>query len=268
MAICVAHNTSVDRKAEIADDVQVGPFCVIGPHVHIGSGTRLENNVTLMGNVEIGRNNHIYPNVVIGGAPQDISYKGGATRVLIGDSNILREGVTVNSGSDKEEGITVVGNHNFLMAASHVAHDCYLEDHIIMANGALLGGHVHIQSHASISGGAGVHQFASIGSYSFVNGLSRVLHDVPPFMLVEGTPARPRCINIVALKRKNFSSQVINCLAESHRLIYRAKVGLEHAREILRGNNQLVPEVLQLLKFVQAQQEGRHGRNRECRRAA
>lgn len=268
MAIRVAHNTSIDRKAEIADDVQIGPFCVIGPHVHIGTGTRLENNVTLMGHVEIGRNNHIYPNVVIGGAPQDVSYKGGATRVLIGDSNILREGVTVNCGSDKEEGITVVGNHNFLMATSHVAHDCYLEDHIIMANGALLGGHVHIQSHASISGGAGVHQFASIGSYSFVNGLSRVLHDVPPFMLVEGTPARPRCINIVALKRKKFSSQVINCLAESHRLIYRAKVGLEHACEILRSNNQLVPEVLQLLNFVQAQQEGRHGRNRECRRAA
>ena len=154
------------------------------------------------------------------------------------------------------------------MACCHVAHDCRLADRIIMANGVLLGGHVHVDSDATLSGGIGVHHFASIGAYSFISGLSRVLHDVPPYMLVEGSPARPRCVNLVALKRNDFSSESIKALGEAHRLIYRAKVGLDHAREILRGNDQLVPHVNQLLNFIQSQQEGRHGRARERRRAA
>jgi UDP-N-acetylglucosamine acyltransferase len=138
----------------------------------------------------------------------------------------------------------------------------------VIANGTLLGGHVHIEDHASLSGAVGVHHFASIGSYAFVSGLARVLHDVPPFMLVEGHPARPRCINVVALKRNEFSPDVVNSLAEAHRLLYRAKVGLDHAREILRGNDQLAPQVNELLSFIQMQQEGKHGRARERRRAA
>jgi UDP-N-acetylglucosamine acyltransferase len=154
------------------------------------------------------------------------------------------------------------------MACSHVAHDCRLGNHIVIANGTLLGGHVHVHDHASLSGGVAVHHFASIGSFSFVSGLSRVLHDVPPFMLVEGHPARPRCINVVALKRNDFSPEMIGCLAEAHRLIYRAKVGLDHAREILRGNDQLLPQVNELLSFIQAQQDGKHGRARERRRIA
>ena len=154
------------------------------------------------------------------------------------------------------------------MACCHVAHDCRIGNHVTIANAALLGGHVRIDDHASLSGGVGVHHFTTIGGYSFVGGVSRVLLDVPPYMLVEGMPARPRCINIVALKRNNFSPEAIKALAESHRLIYRAKVGLDHAREILRGNGMLVPQVNQLLSFVQNQQEGRHGRGRERRRAA
>ena len=133
--------------------------------------------------------------------------------------------MTINRGSEKEDGITRIGDKNFLMACCHVAHDCKLGDHIIMANGSLLGGHVHVDDYASLSGAVAVHHFTTIGSYSFVGGLSRVLHDVPPFMLCEGAPARPRCINIVALKRHEFSAHVIDCLAEAHRLIYRAKVG-------------------------------------------
>jgi UDP-N-acetylglucosamine acyltransferase len=127
---------------------------------------------------------------------------------------------------------------------------------------------VHIDDYASLSGAVAVHHFTTIGSYSFIGGLSRVLHDVPPFMLCEGAPARPRCINIVALKRHEFSAHVIDSLAEAHRLIYRAKVGVDPAREILRGNSQLVPQVNELLAFVEGQQDGRHGRTRESRRAA
>jgi len=268
MATYVAENVSIDPGAEIDDSVEIGPFCVIGPQVQLGRGTRLENNVTLMGRVTIGRHNHIYPGAVIGAEPQDVSYTGTDTRVLIGDHNIIREGVTINRGSEKEDGVTVIGDHNFLMAFSHVAHDCRLGNHIVITNASLLGGHVHVHDHAGLSGAVAVHHYTTIGSYSFVAGVSAVRHDVPPYMLAEGYPARPRCINVVALKRNNFSPEVIDCLAEAHRLIYRAKVGLDHAREILRANDRLVPQVNHLLSFIQTQQEGRHGRGRESRRAA
>jgi UDP-N-acetylglucosamine acyltransferase len=268
MAGFIAENVSIHPRAEIEADVEIGPFSVVGPDVRIGRGTRLENNVTIMGRVTIGQHNHIYPGCVIGGEPQDVSYRGSDTQVIIGDHNLIRENVTINRGTEKEDGITAIGSHNFLMACSHVAHDCKLGDHIMIANGTLLGGHVHIHDHASLSGAVAVHHYASLGSYSFVGGLSRVLHDVPPFMLVEGHPARPRCINVVALKRNDFSPEVVNCLAEAYRLLYRAKVGLDHAREILRGNEQLLPQVNQLLSFVQHQQDGKHGRGRDRRRAA
>ena len=268
MSTRIADHVSIDPRAQIDDDVEIGPFCVIGPEVQIAAGTKLENNVTLMGHVTIGRRNHIYPNVVIGGEPQDISYRGADTQVVIGDDNIIRECVTINRATEKEEGVTRVGNGNFLMACCHIAHDCQLGDHIIIANATLLGGHVHIHDHASLSGAVAVHHFATIGGYCFVAGVSAVRHDVPPYMLVEGYPARPRCINAVGLKRNNFSAQVIQALAEAHRLLYRAKVGLDNAWEILRANGQLVPQVNHLLSFVQGQHEGQHGRGREHRRAA
>ena len=184
MSMRIADHVSIDPRAEIADDVEIGPFCVVGPHVRIGRGTRLENNVTLMGRVTLGRDNHLFPGVVIGGHPQDISYRGTDTQVIIGDSNMIRESVTINRASEKEDGITSIGSHNFLMACSHVAHDCRLGDHILIANATLLGGHVRIHDHASLSGGVAVHHYATIGSYSFTAGISRVLHDVPPYMLV------------------------------------------------------------------------------------
>jgi UDP-N-acetylglucosamine acyltransferase len=264
----VAEHAVIDSRAEIDLDVEIGPFCVIGPHARIGRGCRLENNVTIMGHVTLGEHNHLYPGVVLGGEPQDLSYRGSETRVVIGDHNTFRESVTVNRATEKEEGVTSVGSHNYFMACTHVAHDCRLGSHIIIANGSMLGGHVHIQDHAALSGGVAVHHYTTVGGYSFVSGLSRVLHDVPPFMLVEGHPTRPRCINVVALKRNNFSPESIRCLAEAHRLLYRARVGLDHAREILRSNGNLLPQVNELLSFIQMQQEGQHGRGRERRRAA
>lgn len=264
----IADSAVIDPRAQIADDAVIGPYCVIGPDAIIGHGTRLENHVTLMGRVTLGSHNHIFPNVVIGGEPQDLSYQGEDTQVIVGDHNIIREGVTINRGTTKEDGITSIGDHCYFMACGHVAHDCKLGDRIVMANGTLLGGHVHVHSDATLSGCIGVHHFTTIGSYSFIGGLSRVLHDVPPYMLCEGIPSRPRCINVVALKRNNFPPEVIESLAEAHRLLYRAKVGLDHAREILRSNGQLVPAVNHLLTFIQNQQEGRHGRGRERRRAA
>jgi UDP-N-acetylglucosamine acyltransferase len=268
MAISIAANAWVDPRAEIDEEVVIGPFCMVGAGVRIGRGTRLMNHVTLMGNVSLGADNIIFPNVVIGAEPQDISYQGSDTRVEIGDCNTLREGVTVNRASEKEDGVTRIGSHNFLMGNCHVAHDCKLGDHILIANASLLAGHVHIHDHAAISGGCAVHQFVTIGGYSFMGALSRALHDVPPFMLVEGIPARPRCINIVALKRNDFSPERVEPIAAAHRLLYRSKVGLNHAREILRANNQLTPDVEHLLTFIEGQQVGKHGRGREVRRAA
>lgn len=268
MATRIADNVSIHPTAEIDEDVEIGPFSVIGPYVRIGRGTRVENNVTLLQRVTLGQHNHVFPNAVLGGAPQDVSFHGTDTEVVLGDHNIVRECVTINRGSEKEDGVTLIGNHNFLMACSHIAHDCKLGDHIIVTNGVLLGGHVHVHDHVVLSGGVAVHHYATVGSYAFVAGLSAVRHDVPPYMLAEGYPARPRCINVVSLKRNNFSPEVIECLAAAHKLLYRAKVGLDHAREILRNNGQLLPHVNHLLGFVQSQQEGRHGRGRERRRAA
>ncbi|MEX2558686.1 MAG: acyl-ACP--UDP-N-acetylglucosamine O-acyltransferase, partial [Pirellulales bacterium] len=191
MASYVGEHAAIDSRAEIDADVEIGPYCVIGPHVRIGRGTRLENGVTITGHVTIGQENHFYPGVVVGGEPQDLSYQGSDTQVVIGDHNTFREGVTVNRATEKEDGVTRVGSHNYLMACSHVAHDCRLGNHIIIANGSLLGGHVHVHDHASLSGGVVVHHYATIGSYSFVAGLSRVLHDAPPSCWSTGTRRGP-----------------------------------------------------------------------------
>ena len=234
----------------------------------VGRGTVLANHVTTMGHVTIGERNRIFPNCVIGGEPQDVSYQGSATRVEIGHENLIREGVTINRASEKEDGLTSIGSGNFLMACCHVAHDCRVGDHVTIANGTLLGGHVRVHSRAALSGAVAVHHWVTIGAWAFVAGLSRVLHDVPPFMLCEGAPARPRCINVVALKRGGFDARAIEAVSEAHRLLFRAKVGLEKAREILRAEAELSPEMEELFGFLALQQEGRHGRSRERRRAA
>lgn len=268
MPTLIASNAFIDPRAEIGPDVQIGPFCVVGPHAQIGAGTRLVNNVTLLGHVRIGCHNQIYPGAVIGAEPQDISYHGSPTRVEIGDHNTIRECVTINRGSEKEEGVTRIGSHNFLMASAHVAHDCQVGNHVLIANGSMLGGHVHVHDHASLSGLVAIHHYTTIGGYSFIGGMSGVSQDVPPYMLLEGVRCRPRCVNMVALRRKGFSPAAIAALVEAHRLIFRAKVGLERAIELLRSSGQLVVEVQHLLDFIQMQQGGRHGRARERRRAA
>jgi UDP-N-acetylglucosamine acyltransferase len=268
MSLNIAKNAAVDPRANIADEVEIGPFCVVGPHVTIGRGTRLDNHVTISGHVTIGEFNHFYPNAVIGGEPQDLSYRGSDTCVQIGDRNVFRECVTVNRASEKEDGVTAIGSHCFLMACSHVGHDCQVGDHVVMANNVLLAGHVRVEHHATLAGASAVHQFATIGAYSFLTGMSRVIHDVPPYMLIDGLPARPRCVNVVALKRNNFSPEEIRALAEAYRLLFRAKVGVDQAREILFSNAKLLPAVKHLLSDVEAQQGGSHGRVRDRRRAA
>lgn len=268
MAGRIAPTAIIEPGASIADDVQIGPYCVVSGGATIGRGTRLDNNVTVIGDVRIGEGNRLHANCVIGGEPQDVSYRGSRTRVVIGDRNTIREGVTINRATEKEEGETVLGDDNFLMAACHVAHDCRIGSNVIMANGVLLGGHVRIDSHASISGGVAVHHWVTIGSWSFIAGLSRVLQDIPPCMLCEGMPARPRCVNVVALRRHGFDEKTIESLVEAHRLLYRAKVGLDAVREILESKGMIQPLVAGLLEGLARQKNGRHGRALDRRRVA
>ena len=263
MATLIADTACVDPRAELADDVEIGPYSLIGPDLKIGRGTRLLAQVCNFGETTLGEHNVVHPFAVLGGDPQDVSYHGSATRVEIGDHNLIREGVTINRGSEKEEGLTRIGSHNFLMAAAHVAHDCKLGDHITIANGSLMAGHVHVESHANISGGVAVHHYVTIGGYSFIGGQSRIVHVVPRFMLGDGNPSRVRCINIVGLKRNGISTAGIESLHEAHRLVFRAKMSVRHAAEILESHGHMTLEIQSLLEFLRSQQEGKHGRGRE-----
>jgi UDP-N-acetylglucosamine acyltransferase len=207
--------------------------------------------------------------VAIGGEPQDRNFRGSNTSVVIGDHNLIRESVTVHRGSDDPPGVTFIGSNCYLMACSHVGHDCRLGDNVVLVNGALLGAHVHVHDHATLSGGAVVHPRTTIGEYSFVSGLSRVVHDVPPYLFVDADKAMPRGVNLVALRRHGFTEEIVSSLTDVFRLIYREKMGLDEIRERFRRSGRLVPQVTQLLSFVEMQGEGRHGRAREAiRRAA
>ena len=258
----------VERGAEIANDVEIGPFCVIGSKAKIGRGTKLMNNVSVLGDVSIGEYNLISPNAVLGGHPQDTSYRGTETKVVIGDRNIIRECVTVNRASEKEDGFTRVGSDCYFMGNVHIAHDCRVGDKVIIGHGSMLGGHVHVDHHATLSGSVAVTHYGAIGSYTFVGGASRVLQDIAPYMLADGNPARPRCINIVALKRNDFEQHVIDAIDEAYRLLYRARVGLDNAREIMKSKGLLLPDIEHLFEKLSVSQSGRHGRGREKRRKA
>ena len=216
----------------------------------------------------IGADNLVSPGAVLGGAPQDISYRGSDTKVVIGDRNTIRECVTINKATEKEDGYTRIGSDCYFMGNVHIAHDCVIGDHSIIGHGSMLGGHVHVEHHAILSGSVAVTHYASVGSYTFVGAASRVLQDVAPYMLADGSPARPRCVNIVGLRRNNFDKKVIDAINEAYRLMYRARVGLENCVEILASTGSLLPEVELLLDRIRVSQGGRHGRGREAGRKA
>jgi UDP-N-acetylglucosamine acyltransferase len=259
---------SVDKRAVIEPGVEIGPFCMIGPDVTIGAGTILHNNVTVIGNTIIGKRNRIHANSVIGGEPQDHSYRGTPTRVEIGNDNTFREGVTINRGTEKEVGLTYVGDHNYLMAGCHIAHDCHVGNHVTMANGCMLGGHVHIHDHVTFSGVVAVHHFVSVGSFCFVAGLSRVIQDSPPFMLCDGIPSRPRKVNLVALRRNHFPNSEISSLTEAYRLLYHDPVGTEKAKRTLAEQGLWCDALEHLFLFLEHKLNGIKGRGRDQRRKA
>ncbi|MEZ6042865.1 MAG: acyl-ACP--UDP-N-acetylglucosamine O-acyltransferase [Planctomycetaceae bacterium] len=263
--------SQVDPKARIGQDVHIGPFCVVGPDVTIGDGCTLQSNVVLYGHTTIGQNNRFWPGCVIGGEPQDVSYHNSTTEIHIGDNNLFREGVTVNRGADKEDGVTRIGNNNMFMANSHIAHNCRIFNNVILVNGVLLGGHVHVHDGAIVSGNSVVHHFSTVGRLSFVSGGCRVPHDIPPFMLAAGSDNPTlKTINVVGMRRAGISEKAIETVREAFRLIYKKHRPLTEVREYFDNTLQeTIPiELSTLLTFIENQRKGKLGRAREAFRNA
>lgn len=256
----IDRSARIHRKAELDSSVSVGAYTVIDEHVRIGAGTTVGNSVTISGSTEIGGNNQVFHGAVLGTAPQDLKYKGEPTRLVVGDGNVIREYVTINRGTESGGGVTIVGNHNYIMACAHVAHDCVLADHIIMANGTLLAGHVKVEDHVIFSGAAAVHHFATIGKHAFVSGHTGVAQDVPPFMLVDGVRGRARRVNVVGLRRCGLTEESIAALNEAFRVIYRSKLSRQQAFQVLESRGHLDEQVRYLIDFLRRMEKGRKGR--------
>jgi len=227
----------VHPKAELAEDVKVGPFTVIGPDVQIDSGTEIGPHVVIKGPTAIGRENTIYQFTSIGEDPQDKKYADEITRLEIGDRNVIREFVTLHRGTQQDQGLTLIGSDNLFMAYVHVAHDCVIGDHVIMANGASIAGHVHLGDHAILGGFTLVHQFTQIGEYSFSAMGSAITQDVPPFVMVGGRPTRPHGINSVGMERNGKSPEVIRQIRQAYKILYKNNLRLEDAIEEMEGSN-------------------------------
>ena len=259
----------VDPRARLGNRVEIGPFCVVGPHVSLGDGCRLDSHVAIVGNVTIGAGNRFWPNVVIGAEPQDIGYQETLTRVEIGEGNQFREGVTVNRGAEKEDGITQIGNGNLLMSNSHVAHNCRIFNHTILVNGVLLGGHVHIQDHAIVSGNTVVHHYSTIGTLAFVSGGCRVPHDIAPYMLAAGSDNPTiKTLNLIGLRRRGVTEPTIGLLKQAHRMLFRQNESVADVRNYFSDQlDGIFPiELTTLLDAIERQQRGKMGRAREIYR--
>lgn len=246
----------VDPGARLGEGVSVGPFSIIGPDVEIGEGTWIGPHVVIQGPTRIGGNNRIYQFAALGEAPQHKGYAGEPTPLIIGDGNTIREFVTCHRGTAQGRGETRVGDGNWLMAYSHIAHDCVLGSHTLFANSASLAGHVDVGDHATLGGFALVHQFCRIGAYAFCGFGSGINRDVPPFVTVSGQMAQPHGINAVGLKRHGFSRQRIRAIKRAYRTIYRAGLRLEEAQEALEAPAQESEDVRALVDFLAGSQRG------------
>ncbi|MDF1484011.1 acyl-ACP--UDP-N-acetylglucosamine O-acyltransferase [Ramlibacter sp. H39-3-26] len=225
----------VDPQAELDDSVSVGPYTVIGPHVKVGTGTSIGAHCVLEGRTTIGRDNRIFQFNSIGAIPQDKKYAGEPTGLVIGDRNTIREFCTFNIGVPGAGGITTVGDDNWIMAYTHIAHDCHVGHRTTLANSTTLAGHVELGDWVTVGGLTGIHQFVKVGAHAMVGFASAVSQDVPPFMLVDGNPLAVRGYNTVGLRRRGFSSERLAAVRQMHKLLYREGRTLEQAREAIRA---------------------------------
>jgi UDP-N-acetylglucosamine acyltransferase len=246
----------VSPKAELDSDIEIGPYSIVGDKVKIGKNTRIGPHVVLEGQTEIGQNCQIFPFASIGSIPQDLKFKGEESQVIIGSGNIIREYVTINRGTAPGGGKTVLGDGNFLMVYSHVAHDCKIGNQVIIANAAQLAGHIEIEDHAIIGGIVGVHQFVRIGRYSIIGACSAVSRDVPPYTMAAGNHAVLHGLNTVGLKRHNFSEEAIGNIKKAYQIIFRSglllKTALEKAESEIPGS----PEVMNMIIFIRESERG------------
>ncbi len=241
--MAIIHPTAiVDPKAELDATVEIGPYSIIGPHVTIASGTVVGPHVVIEGHTTIGKDNKFFQFSSIGAAPQDKKWAGEPTRLEVGDRNTIREFVTFNLGTVQDEGVTRLGNDNWISAYVHLAHDCQVGSNTIFSNNAQLAGHVEVGDWAILSGYAGVHQFCKIGAHAFVGMYTSLTQDVPPFVLVSGNPAGARGVNIEGIKRRGFSREQINGIRAAYKLIYRNNLTLDEAKAALVTLQAEMPE--------------------------
>ena len=251
------HPTAIIQSgAKIADNVSIGPFSVIGENVSIGSGSKVAAHVVIEGWTEIGSDNQSYRFSPIGAAPQDLKYSGEQTYLKIGDRNRIREFVTMNRGTTEGGGVTSVGNDNLFMAYSHVAHDCLVHDHAIMANGATLAGHVEIESSAILGGLSAVHQFCRIGCHTMISGGAMVAQDVPPYTVAQGDRARTMGLNLIGMKRRGFSEETIRGIKKAYRMIFRSGMRLEEALDMVVEELESTAELDHFVNFIKESQRG------------
>jgi len=259
------------RLPEDPRDIVLEPGAFIGPNVELGPGTWVGTGAVIRGPARLGEKNQIFPHAVLGGPPQDLSYAGQPTRLEIGDRNVFREHVTVSRASAKADGVTRVGNDNFFMAGAHVGHDCIIEDKVILANGVLLGGHVHIGSSANIAGGCSIVQFVTLGRFCFIGGNSGVRKDLEPYISHNWShrtlgEAGPACINEVGLRRNGFSAETIQNLRTAFKVIFLRKEPFNEfgreARLEIESRGASCPEVEELLTFCERKRASRFGRHR------
>lgn len=237
------HETAIiEAGATLADDVEVGAYSIIGANVTIGAGTKVGPHCVIDGHTTIGRDNHFYRFCSIGGMPQDKKYAGEPTRLEIGDGNTVREYVTINTGTVQDVGVTRVGSDNWIMAYVHIAHDCQVGDHTIIANSVQLAGHIHIGDWAILGGLTAVHQFVRIGAHSMIGGTSSVRQDIPPYVIGAGDPFRPVGINSEGLGRRGFTPDSIAAVKECYKLLYRRKLTIEQAAEEMQQLQQAQPD--------------------------
>src|SRR6478736_7384701 len=232
----------VEPGAQLDASVTIGPYTVIGPHVRIGAGTTVGPHTVIEGHTTIGRDNRIFQFASVGAANQDKKYQGEPCELVIGDRNTIREFATLHIGTVQDKAKTTVGDDNWIMAYCHIAHDCVLGNHTTLANNATLGGHVELGDWVTVGGLTGIHQFVKVGAHAMLGFQSAVSQDVPPFMLVDGNPLTVRGVNVVGLRRRNFSPERIAAVRQMHRLLYRENRTFEDARAAIAALAQSTPE--------------------------
>ncbi len=246
----------VSNEAHLEEGIEIGPYSIIDSDVHIGKNTIIGPHVVIKTHTDIGEECRIFQFCSIGEIPQDLKFKGEETRVIIGNHNTIREFVTIHQATSADIGVTIIGDHNLLMAYSHVAHNCKLGNHIVMSNAVNLAGHVHVEDYAIIGGLTGIHQFSRIGAHCFIGGASAVTKDVPPFVIASGNFAKLFGLNTIGLKRRGFKEETINALKEAYRIIFRSSLLLSVAIERVRQEVDDIPEVRQFIEFIKNSERG------------